>query len=569
MDLLERSNETDAIAATLDAAVDGQGRLLLIEGEAGVGKSSLLHLTIEKAGERHVVALSARGGEYEREFPYGVIRQLFEGRVGEVGLESLLGASALAAPVFDVTAEGAGADRAAIQHGLHWLAADLATEAPLALVVDDGQWADVASLHALIYLARRLEELPVALLIAIRTGEPDVPEELLDALYREPEAETLSPRPLSPEAAAELSRRELGGAEPTDRFLGACHRASGGNPFLHLELLRTVSAEEVALDDANADRVAELASAGVARSVLLRLHGLGDDAIELARAVAVLEPNAELEHVAALACLSVAESATPCERLVRAHVLTGERPLGFVHPLVRQAVYGDISATRRAILHFEAARLLSASGAATDSAAAHLLRTTPAGEGWIVVALRQAAREALARGAPEAASEYLRRALVEPPDDAELWEIREQLGVALLEAANPDGIEELLAVRAQSSDPVHRARIARHLVDSLNLRGRVDEGMEMIAESIEEVGDADPDLAAHLAGMRVAFSAIAGIPARQGGAPERRRAGGERDARRAPLAQHGGPRARLRGWASGRGDLHSGLDHPRPGRGGE
>ena len=108
--------------------------------------------------------LRARGGEYERDFPYGVVRQLFEPLLARRGPRAeLLGGNARArrAPIFEPAAAPAeGADPFAVQHGLHWLVADLAGAAPLLLLVDDAQWADLASLRALAYIGRRLDGCP-------------------------------------------------------------------------------------------------------------------------------------------------------------------------------------------------------------------------------------------------------------------------------------------------------------------------------------------------------------------------------------------------------------------------
>jgi DNA-binding CsgD family transcriptional regulator len=508
-ELLERSGEFSAIEAALDAAVAGFGSLILIEGEAGTGKTSLLTTAADLASDREMRRLSARGGEHEREFPYAVIRQLFESRLmgSTASGAELTGAAALAAPVFDIAPGGARADRMAIRHGLYWLAVDLASERPLALLVDDAHWADSSSLEALLYIARRLEELPVAMVLAARVGEPDSPDELLRGLRQEPGVKLLTPAALTLEAAAELGRRELG-RDASERFLEVCHEATGGNPFLLVELLRAIASDGIEPRDANADRVTNLASAGVAGSILARLARLGEEAAEVARCVAVLEPNAETEHVAALAGLALETAAEQCEWLIRARLLADARPVAFLHPLIREAVYSEMAAPRRAILHTQAARRLSASGAPPDSVASHLLRAPPGRHDWVVVSLRTAAREARARGVPEAASEYLERARAEPPRNADLLDIRRELGAALLEAADPRGIEELLAVRAALDDPALRAELVRTVAPSLTLRGRPAEAITLIDETVGELGPGE--LSTHLLGQRYIALMMAG-----------------------------------------------------------
>jgi predicted ATPase len=163
--LLEREAELARVAALLDAVQDGSGRLLTIEGEAGAGKTALLEAAAALAGERRMRVLRARGGEFERDFPYGVMRQLFEPLLADEGArkELLTGTADLAAPVFEPADSIQEGDPLAVQHGLYWLTADLAGGTPTVLLVDDAQWADMASLHALAYGGRRFEGLPVLL----------------------------------------------------------------------------------------------------------------------------------------------------------------------------------------------------------------------------------------------------------------------------------------------------------------------------------------------------------------------------------------------------------------------
>ena len=184
------------------------------------------------------------------------------------------------------------------------------------------------------------------------------------------------PEPLTEAAASALAGSELG-QSPTPRFSAACHRVSSGNPFLIVEMLRALAAEQTSPSDENADRLEEIAAAGVSRSILARLTRLGDHAVEIARAVSVLEPNAEVEHVAVLAGVSVAEAADASSRLIDAHLLADRRPLTFVHPLVRSAVYTDMPEPTRAQMHAGAAKRLGAVGGSVDSIAGHLMLAPP------------------------------------------------------------------------------------------------------------------------------------------------------------------------------------------------
>lgn len=500
--LLERESELATIEELLDAARAGSGGLLMIEGEAGAGKSSLLAAAGALAADREMLLLRARGGEYERDFPYGIIRQLFEPLLADEvrRAELMSGSASLAAPVFALgEAARDGGEPFSIQHGLYWLVADLATAAPLALLIDDAQWADLASLRALAYIARRLEELPAVLGLTVRTGETGGHVALLDELRREPDSRLIVPPPLSAAAVTALVADELG-RRPSDRFTTACCEATTGNPFLLLEMLRALESEHAEPSDENAERLTRIAAAGVSRAILARLGQLGEESVEVARAVAVLEPNAEVRLIAALSGLSAETAAQACGRLVTARLLCDSRSLAFVHPLVRAAVLSDLSDAEHAVAHARAARLLSGDGASGDTVAAHLLLAEPAEDAWAVAELRSAAAAALDRGAADAAVRYLRRALREPPPPDQRLMASRELGTALARADDPEGIEVLRTVRAALDDPTERAVIAAELSMSFAVRQRCDEAIPLLQESLAEIGDRDSSIAALLRG---------------------------------------------------------------------
>jgi DNA-binding CsgD family transcriptional regulator len=489
--LLERDEELATIGRSLDGAVAGDGGLLTIEGEAGAGKTSLLDAAAGMAAERGMLVLGGRGGEYERDFPYGVVRQLFEPVLVDPKrrAELLDGTAAMAAPVFSPSTGAAGiGDPFGIQHGLYWLLVELAAAAPVALLIDDAQWADRGSLEAIAYSARRLEDLPIVIALTVRTGEPGAADGLFDQLRGEPIATRMTPPPLSAVAASSMIAAGTG-TQPSARVADACQTATAGNPLLLVELLRGLQAEGTAPSDENAGRLAELAAAGLSDSILARLRRLGEGAVQAAEAVAVLEPNATPGRVAALAGMEPDAAAAACDRLISAQLLFDARPLGFVHPLVRSAVLGSISTPRRAIAHTRVARLLAEDGAEVDAVAAHLLHAEPQGDEWVVRTLRSAAPLALGRGAPGPAVGYLRRALREPPGNGQRTTVRQELGMALLRASDAEGLDVLREARAESTEPRQRAEIAVPLANSLSLRVGVAEGVQVLEGSLAETGD--------------------------------------------------------------------------------
>jgi predicted ATPase len=263
--LLERDVEVGRLSAALAGGRAGRGSVVVVEGAAGLGKTALLrHASGAASG---MLVLTASGSELEHEFAFGVVRQLFE-----------------RAPADLVGILEAGGDRFAALHGLYWLVANLADERPVLLLVDDAQWADDPSLRFLAFLARRVRELPVAVLIAARPPLPGEDRTVLDTIAAS--AATLSPAPLTKAAIAALA-----GPDADPAFVGAVHRATAGNALLVGELLAT--------SDGSLNLRASDPS--LARLVALRLGGLGAAAASLAEAVAVLGDGAELVVAARVA----------------------------------------------------------------------------------------------------------------------------------------------------------------------------------------------------------------------------------------------------------------------------
>src|SRR5579875_2812857 len=164
-ELLEREGEIGALVSLLERGRAGSGGTLMIEGEPGVGKTALLRYGCRHAAAAGMTVLQARGGELEREFTWGVVRQLFEPWLA--GLDPvcrsrvLAGSAGLAAPLFDTGANGAGAvdELFPTLHGLYWLTVNAAREVPVLRAIDDLHWCDEPTLRFAAHLASRLEEL--------------------------------------------------------------------------------------------------------------------------------------------------------------------------------------------------------------------------------------------------------------------------------------------------------------------------------------------------------------------------------------------------------------------------
>jgi tetratricopeptide (TPR) repeat protein len=505
--LLERDDELVELDRLLADARGARGRVALIEGPAGIGKTRLLQEARERASANGMTVLTARGGELERDFGFGVVRQLFEPELSRVAAperrQLLAGAAGLAEPVFAVRADaqGDGGDPPhGVLHGLYWLVVNLSERAPLLVAIDDAHWSDGASLRFLIHLARRLDGLPVVIALATRTGEDSGQPELLRGLVLEARPPILRPKELSEGAVSTVVVATLGdGAGPM--LCSACHEATAGNPFLVTELLEELRHDDRPPSEISPAAIGRLASDRISASVLLRVGRLDRAAPGFARSVAVLGAQAGLTDAAALAGLDAAKARSLAASLADSAVLAPGEPLRFVHPILRTAVYEEIPADSRAAMHAHAARLLGAAGAEPESVALHLLATDPSDDRETVERLRSAATDAQARGAPETALRYLRRALLEPPTDGERAGTALELGVAGAQAGAPDTLELLRQSLRLASDPQSCAIAAIELGLAAFGHGRMDECADSFERGLAGVGDSRPDLAAQLEAM--------------------------------------------------------------------
>jgi predicted ATPase len=356
--LLERSEELARIESSLAEARSGRGTFVVLEGPAGIGKTALLAAARTAAAEGGMRVLRSRGTELERDFAFGVVRQLFEPPLVEASEDEradlLHGAAGVGAGLLGLPgappADGSPSLRFdpsfAVLHGLYWLCANLAAVQPLCLLVDDVHWADAATLRYLAFLLTRLEELDVTLVVAIRPREAATDAELLTTVTTDPSARVLQLAPLTRGAVVELLEAGLGRA-PDPGLVDTCLRVTRGMPFLVRELVEAVSEGGIGS-----------AVGTVGRSVRLRLGRLPEHAGRLARALAILEQG-NLLQVSRLAGLDELEAAAAADLLATGGILEPGRPLTFVHPIVRHGIYSELSSAERAQGHRRAAELLA------------------------------------------------------------------------------------------------------------------------------------------------------------------------------------------------------------------
>jgi len=517
--LVERDSEMSVLEQRLRDARGGAGSVVFVDAPAGNGKSRLLTIAGDLARETGMQVLGAQGTELERDFPFGVAIQLFEPRfVSADGSDQehlLEGPARWAGELLTGSSPAPGrfpGDRGyAVIHGLFWIARNMANpssagadQQPLVMLVDDAHWADPPSLRFLAYLAERLAELPIVLVVAARYGEPTSDRRALTALRNAAEDAVLQPRSLTETGVAAIVRSEFEHAEPS--FCQTCYRTTSGNPFLLIELLGQLRTSGAPPDEDTAARLADLAPESVLNSIGRRLEAMPDESRQVAVAVAVLGDGAPLHHVTAIARLDIETASRAADALTAVQLLHPGAPLSFVHPLLRAAVKASISPFERARAHRHAAEILAAEGASEEQMAIHLLEASPEADPNAVEVLRSASRTALARGAADSAVRMLERALCERvPDDSDP-QLLAELAEAELAAGLPEkAIPRLERAIEATPDRPRRAQLALAHADALHEQARYQEA----AEALESVLDrAEPEQADDLEAAYVASASM-------------------------------------------------------------
>lgn len=472
--LVGREAERRRLEQLVAGARVGTSGVLLVTGEAGVGKSSLLAYTERLA--QGMTVLRASGSETEREIPFAGLQQLLAPGVHLLDRIPAPQAEALGAAL--ALRRGQVADRFTVGVATLSLVGRLAEEGPLALLVDDAHWLDTATADALAFASRRLVADPVLVVAATRdTGRTGLARHDLPRLNLEG---------LDLVSSRELLRRTYG-AHLAGEQVDALHRSTGGNPLAILEL----GAERPTTPTSSALPV--LVSRSLAEAFGGRAAGL-DARARQALVVAATEGGrlgVVLPAIRALGCgpehLAEAERAG----LV---TIAADR-VEFRHPLVRSAVYAQASPGERREAHGAVADALRDLGhemvSASDREAWHRAEAVVGPDGQVAEALDRVAARATSRGAhDDAASAWERAARLSGVGADAARRYLDGAAAALLAGA-PDRADALLAAAAgyETEDRASRCRalalrgaIARHT-------GALRESRDLMLAAADLVGD--------------------------------------------------------------------------------
>jgi tetratricopeptide (TPR) repeat protein len=541
--LVGRQRELEQLDAALDVALVGRGRLVVLTGEPGIGKTALAGAFVERAAARGaswVWGTCWDGGGAPAYWPWvQIVRSL--ARAEDVAtLGELLGdgapwlASLLPelsdtfAPPAQRSAMDSVQARFRFFDALASLLSGAAKRRPLVVVLDDLHWADASSLHALEFVARTLPDIPLLVVAAYRHVEAHARDELAAGLGGLARMATRLPlEGLDREAVGRLAAdraRRLGSGEPQGippRLVTAVHEASAGNPFYVDELVQLL-ARQGRLHDARAQGHPLPLPDGVRDAIRRRLASLDAASIQALSAAAVLGSEFRVATLASVLHVPPAEILERLEAPYRAGFVVAIDParFGFQHALVRDTLLESIGATRRAHLHRLTAEALEElhrddPEPHLPEIAHHFLHAATAGgaERAVQYAAR-AAQQAMGQFAYEEAARLYERALDAaaslPADDARACELQQGLGETLMRAGDVEGAQRALRAAAKHArrldDPQRLAQAA--LASTL---GSLSPGLveaELVAlleealERLDAVRRDDPEQRAHEDALR-------------------------------------------------------------------
>jgi DNA-binding CsgD family transcriptional regulator len=520
-----REEETRVLGEALDRVASGGPAIVLIEGEAGIGKTRLLEEALQAARARGMQVAAGRAEELERARPFGVLAGAFgcaqaspdPRRAAIAGLLSVKGGSDQG-PV-TVTSDPGLQFRAVDAFGD--LVEALALAGPVVIGVDDLQWTDPSSLLTLAAMSRRLTDLPAGIIGCFRPA-PRAGE--LDGLVRALEtagARHLALQPLRARAVSDLAAETVA-AEPGPGLLGEVAGAAG-NPLFVTELLAALLQEgAIRIEGGRAEVTDAILPPTLRLTILRRLSFLPEDTLQVLRIASILGSAFSLSDLAVTSGRSAVGLAAALVEAIRAQVIEDDGvQLRFRHDLIRDSIYDDLPASVRRGLHHEAAERLAQAGAPALRIAEHFARGATEGDGVAIAWLTTAAREAAA-GSPAIAASLLDRAttLMKPEDPGRDRLVAERAGSLMQAGRIADAETACRQLLDRQHDPAAEGPARMCLGQALLAQGRERDGLAEMERAAGSPELADAERAAALAGASFARLSLGDLDGAAGSAKQ-------------------------------------------------
>lgn len=416
--LVGRNDELADIRRTLDEVDAGSSRLLVVSGEAGIGKTRILTEIAALAAPRGHTVLRGSGTELEGEMSFGALVEAIDDVLTSLGpgnLGSLCAQFPLLADVFPAFSSRPGppsvpaTERYRHHRAIRALLEDMAQLRPLTLMVDDIHWADAASVEAVAHLARHALRARVLLVLAHRKGQlPPILANPIGGAEREGRAQQMVLPTLTEDGAAPLLA-----AEPSRERRRRIYVESGGNPFFIEELLRAPASPEQRAAVPRIPHDSPQIPSRVAAAINEELRRMPDDPRRMLEGAAVVGEPFEPEFAAEAASVPGDVALELLDDLVaRDWIRSGAAPrlFRFRHPIVRRAIYDAITPGRRIALHRRAADALASRGAPPAARAHHVANAARVGDAGAITTLMDAASSVSATS-PGAAAQWLASAM--------------------------------------------------------------------------------------------------------------------------------------------------------------
>ena len=481
---VDRSQELVVVRAGVEALRRGGGAAVWVEGEPGIGKSSLVVEALAGASELGWDIGWGIADQLAERLPLSVMQDCLQVRLGSPDPRRAHAAGLLRSQRLGLFTDG-DASVSGVEV-LMALADELCAAAPTVMVIDDLQWADEASLLVWHQLAASIDQLRL-LLIATCRSDPRRPEvqQVRASLARRGGA-LVSLGPLPEADVAALVTAMLG--TPAGDTLRQLTAQAAGNPLYLRELVDALARDRAQASPAqeHVSAVQEQLPASLAAVLNDRLSSVSAVTAQILRTAALLGGKFTVTDLAVLLRRPASELAAGLQEAVAARILVGSgAELAFRHQLIHQALYDSMPTALRTALHAEAARELAATGTDALSVAQQLFAARQPGEGWARAWLIQTAPTLTTR-APQLAADLLRRELAETPSGDEAWDgLTASLVRALLALGCYDeAARQARAVLPVMTDPVRRAETYSVLARAQVSAGRSDEAIATMRQAL-------------------------------------------------------------------------------------